>query len=137
MAQHEFMRKMIDSLQFIDREAYASFEKERNELFKDTFEFDEEYVRDVMYRIGEYVVRKANKEISGEVLFEAIREMYRQVSNLTDEQLDEEMAHIIEYNKNRQEACFPTRYKILADGTRVPFINGTNKFDIEEKVLSA
>ena len=137
MAQHEFMRMMIDSLEFIDKEAFASFSKENKELYQDSFEFEDSYVRDVMARLGEYVTRKANKEIPGAVLMDAVREMYRQTTDLTEEQLAEKMAHIIEYNKKRQEESFPVRYKILPDGTKTPYLNETNKFDIEERTLSA
>ena len=90
-----------------------------------------EYVQEFMLEVGEYIVNRVNRVISGEVLMTAIREMYDKTGEFTPEELDEKMASILEYNKTRQAKSFPTRYQVLDDGTRIPVMNEDNKFDIE------
>jgi hypothetical protein len=48
-----------------------------------------------------------------------------------DDNVEETLDQIIEYNKKRQAVCFPTRYRILDDGTKVPIANENNKFELD------
>ena len=57
--------------------------------------------------------------------------MYRKTTNLTEEELNKKIEEIIKTNKERQIKQFPPMYKILPDGTRIPYLNTENKFEIE------
>ena len=127
---------LIDYFKNVDPVKYKEFNEKYQYLREYKYQVSEEELKNILLDLGEYIVSKTNKTISGETIFSAIREVYARTSGLSDEELDSKMSEIIEFNKTRQEKCFPIRYKILQDGTKVPILNETNKFDIEEKCLS-
>jgi hypothetical protein len=90
----------------------------------------EEKFQEFITEVGTYITNKVNKPISGETLVSAIREVYLKAYNTPEEEIDNVMNEIIEYNKKRQTHEFPTRYMINKDGNKVPIANETNKFDI-------
>ena len=45
------------------------------------------------------------------------------------------MNEIIRDNKERQEICFPKRYRVGSDGNREIIMNEVNKFDIRDKSI--
>ncbi len=129
----KFMEKMLEFFKSIDKQKYKELSEKYKELedFEFELELSNEYVQEFMLEVGEYIINHVNNMISGEVLMSAIREMYDKTGEFTPEELDEKMASILEYNKERQAACFPIRYQISDDGTRIPVMNENNKFDIE------
>ncbi len=128
----DFMGKMIDSIKNLDEEKYEELITKYGNPSSAKFNFEMEMFRDFMLDIGEYIVSRVNKEIPGETIIEALREMYLRTQDLSFEELDAKMEDIVEYNRKRHEVCFPTRYKVLEDGTKIPILNEHNKFDIEK-----
>ena len=129
-ALQTFMKNMIASFKDYDMQKYYELKEKYKDLEDSRFVFSEEYVQEFMLEVGEYIVSRVNAPISGEVLMSAIREMFDKTGEYTPEELDERIASIIEFNRESQSKSFPTRYQVLDDGTRIPIMNETNKFDI-------
>ena len=85
--------------------------------------------------VGEIIVNRVNKQVDGETLLAAIREVQLKAYGVSEENIDEVMDNIIEINKERQKRAFPIRYIVNDDGTRVPIMNENNKFDIESDII--
>lgn len=105
--------------------------------YKDfNFEFDDRFISEFIDEVGEYVVTKNNNYVSGETLMSAIENVYEKAYGYSEEGLASKMQEIIECNKERQRKCFPIRYKVLVDGTKIPIENEVNKFDINPNKIS-
>ena len=125
------LQYLIDSLKEIDPKKYREFFEKYPEIRGYEFKVSDEYMKNCLYDIGEYIVSKSNNLIEGETLISAIRYLYENVYNTKGEELDSTIQHIIEVNKKRQEICFPQRYKIDRDGNKEPYPPLKNKFDLE------
>ena len=88
-------------------------------------------ISDLVCEIGEYFVDKGNREISGEVIMQAVSNVYRYVYGCGEEELEKKMREIIKINKIEYDFVFPKRYKINEDGSREVIMNEKNKFDID------
>lgn len=87
--------------------------------------------KNIIFEIGEHILSKVNKEISGYTIMEAVENVYKNAYGYEVDKLNEKMLQIIKDNKKAQESGFPTRYKINEDGSREVIMNETNKFDLE------
>jgi len=147
-----FILDIIKMFKYIDNEMYNYLNDKYNPVSQNnnnilkTFSFAVDYGRkmgdynyivsdkelqEFITEVGYYVTTKVNKPISGEILISAIREIYLKVYNTPEEEIDNTISEIIEYNKKRQEKAFPIRYMIDKNGNKVPIANEENKFDIE------
>ena len=88
-------------------------------------------ITDFIYDLGEYVVGHVNKEIYGETIMSAVRNVYKNAYGYSEEECDKRIEEIIFENKARQEKFFPKRYRIDSDGNSEVIMNEKNKFDID------
>lgn len=79
--------------------------------------------------LSTYVASKVNNEISGETIMSAVREVYANTTDLTDEELDLKMEEIISSNCSRHYSYFPKTFKINSCGVSV-IMNEYNKFEL-------
>ena len=86
--------------------------------------------------IGEYLISRVNKEISGTTIMEAVSNVYRNAYGYTLEECEIKMQDIIEKNKQRQAIFFPKRFKISEDGTKEIVMNEKNKFELSDNPSS-
>lgn len=93
-------------------------------------------IESLVYDIGEYLIEHVNKEISGEVIIDAVRVVYEKVYGYSGIKLDNEINRIININKKRQEKMFPVRYNILDDGSKEVYYDVENKFDMKNNERS-
>ncbi len=152
-----FILDIIKMFKYIDNEMYNYLNDKYNPVNQDdnnilkTFSFAVNYGRkmddynyivsdnelqEFITEVGYYVTTKVNKPIPGEILISAIREVYLKAYNTPEEEIDNTISEIIEYNKKRQEKAFPIRYMIDKDGNKVPIANEENKFDIEHNTYT-
>ncbi len=125
------LTNLRDSIKFIDPEKYDYFFNKYKELQEYRFIPSTEYIQQFLLEFGEYLLSKVNKPVTGEQFRDAITEVYR-ASGLEGEELEAKVNEVIEYNKERQQKAFPTRYNVLDDGTKIPVLNEVNKFDLEK-----
>ena len=127
----KLLTSLIDSIKLIDPEKYDYFFNKYKELQEYRFIPSTEYMQHFLLDFGEYLLSKVNKTVTGEQFKAAITEVYR-ASGLEGEELEMKVNEVIEYNRERQQKAFPTRYSVLDDGTKIPVLNEVNKFDLEE-----
>ena len=101
------------------------------QIFNKNMDISNDYLKNFITEIGEFIVVKNNNLISGETLMEAVENIYQECYGYSGESLASKMSEILNQNKERQKRCFPVRYKVLVDGTKIPIENEVNKFDIE------
>ena len=111
------------------------------EQLKEKYVFIDDYnwpsdITDLIYDLGEYVVGHVNKEISGETIMSAVRNVYKNAYGYSEEECDKKMEEVILENKERQVWFFPKRYRIDSDGNSEVIMNEKNKFDIEVSKFS-
>ena len=129
-AKQKVLIELFDIIKILDPSKYNELIKYEY-VFYNNFKLEEDLFREIILIVGEFIVDKFNKPIKGEVLISAIREMYSKTTNLTEEELNKKIEEIIKDNKENQIKYFPPRYKILQDGTKIPYLNQENKFDLE------
>lgn len=95
-------------------------------------------IQNVLLNIGEHILTKTNNLVDGEKFKNGITSLYENgVWQLKDEEnIEDEVNKIMEYNKKRHEFCFPIRYMIDRNGVEIVMMNAVNKFDIEAKKVS-
>ena len=128
----EVIRSLLNIFEEFDSEFYSYLVNRYHDIEKYRKEFTKEEIQDILLDIGERIVSKSNNLVDGHVFREGITALYSQT--ISDEnELEEKVNEIIEYNKKRHAVCFPTRYKIDRDENRMVLHNMYNKFDIDEE----
>lgn len=84
----------------------------------------------IIEEIGNYILSKVNKPLSGEKIMKAVKSVYINVYHLEGEALNQTLEKIIKDNCERQKKSFPKRYKIDVYGNQVEMENIADKFDI-------
>ncbi|MBQ8659867.1 MAG: hypothetical protein IJ475_03430 [Bacilli bacterium] len=131
--EKNFITTMMNFLKDVDNTFYNEISSKYNQFFGYNAKIDKESFADFVSDIGEYFVAKCSVILEGNVLREAIKEVYIEGYGREDsDELESDINSIMEYNKRRFAVCFPKRYKILSDGTKVVYENEHNKFDLEE-----
>ena len=86
-------------------------------------------VTSLVYDLGNYIILKVNKNVSGKTIFDGVREVYKHSYGYKEEKLDEALENVRKYNKKRHEIVFPLRYRINEDSSKEIIMNEHNKFD--------
>ena len=132
----DFMKRMTDFIMQIDSKFAEFLYNKYPEIKKYDHLPSEEEFRTFMFDVGNYIVNKVNKEIKGPMIRDAIREVYKASTILEGEELEKTLDIVIAHNVRRQRTCFPVRYKEIGDGKRIPIVEESNKFDMEEQNMS-
>ena len=106
------------------------------EELKNKYSFIDEYnwpsdINDLLYDLGDYIVKHTNKELSGSTIIDAVENVYKNAYGYNNDELEEKISSVIYDNKKEQEKCFPKRYRTDSDGHEEVYINEINKFDID------
>ncbi len=139
--EENLMDKLLKSIVTLDPQLYEQLNSEYGKYAKDEYTFVwEEEERDrpmnevfseFLQKFGNAIVSKVNKQVNGNTLMSAVREIYEKIYGVNEDQIDAVMDIVIEQNRERQERAFPIRYIINSDGTKGPILNPDNKFDIK------
>lgn len=94
-------------------------------------------VDDLLERLGKYIIKRVNKEVSGETIIQAVENLYRELYIFPEERIDIELEKIISDNRERQIKCFPPRHRYYVDGRVEKDSNWHNKFafDAYKKIM--
>lgn len=87
--------------------------------------------KEILYEIGEYLLTKVNKQVSGQTIMSAVSEVYQKAYHLEGEELQNKLKETIEINNQRQHVQFPKREKIDEYGNQVELPGISNKFNID------
>lgn len=112
----------LDNIFYYELLNKYSYLKDMNNKFKLP-----ENLTSIVYDLGIYIVSKVNKTVSGETIFEGIKEIYKHSYGYED--LDNVLDKVREYNKDRHKKFFPVRYRVNKDGGKEVIMNEDNKFD--------
>ena len=87
--------------------------------------------KEILYEIGEYLLTKVNKPVSGQTIMSAVSEVYQKAYHLEGEELQNKLKETIEINNQRQHIKFPKREKIDEYGNKIELPGISNKFNID------
>ena len=87
--------------------------------------------KEILYEIGEYLLTKVNKPVSGQTIMSAVSEVYQKAYHLEGEELQNKLKETIEINNHRQHIKFPKREKIDEYGNKIELPGISNKFNID------
>ncbi len=87
--------------------------------------------KEILYEIGEYLLTKVNKPVSGQTIMSAVSEVYQKAYHLEGEELQNKLKETIEINNQRQHVQFPKREKIDEYGNQVELPGISDKFNID------
>ncbi len=94
------------------------------------YRLTKEEIANLYYLIGEYILTKVNKPVTGDKYLEAITLLYRDIYRIPEDRLDFTIRKTMEENRKRQLLSYPPRVKINKDGTTTIIQNESNIFDI-------
>lgn len=133
-AIESFLGRILDAIKDLDKGKYQEI------LLRFPYvkrgKMSKEQLQNVLEYIGEYVVSNVNNKIKGETLKDAITVLYRDCYHTDEEILDDKVNEVMDYNKKMYELCFPKRYRIMDDGSKIPIDEYENVFEISEKGMS-
>lgn len=87
--------------------------------------------KEILYEIGEYLLTKVNKPVSGQTIMSAVSEVYQKAYHLEGEEFQNKLKETIEINNHRQHIKFPKREKIDEYGNKIELPGISNKFNID------
>lgn len=134
----DYIKEFVDFFQQVDFDFYQKLIKKYSLLEKSFYEIVESEKQNILLDIGEHILDKTNNLVDGKKFKSGITSLYENgVWQLKEEEnIEDEVNKIMEYNKKRHEFCFPTRYMIDRNGVEIVMMNAVNKFDIETKKVS-
>lgn len=123
---------LLEDLKKLSPEFTIQLERKYPEI--NNYYFDEKYEheKEILDEIGNYIVSKVNKPISGKTIMLAVKEVYQKVYYMEGETLEEQVSEIAKENDAYQKFLFPKRYKIDKYGNKTELPNISDKFDLEE-----
>lgn len=124
----KIISNLIDDMRKLDNNFIKKLEEKYPEIQKNSVPWPNE--KEVLYEIGEYLLTKVNKPVSGQTIMSAVSEVYQKAYHLEGEELQNKLKETIEINNKRQHISFPKREKIDEDGTKIELPGISNKFDI-------
>lgn len=124
--------KILSKIQKLDINYYNSLKS--NEKFSPFIEEEKlENLNELLYELGDYLLRRVNKSISGDTIMRAVEVIYRKSYGYNEVDLDRKLNRVRELNMIRQEEQFPKRKIVYSDNREEIFNNTTNKFEIKEE----
>ena len=106
---------------------------------KNNYSFIDDYsykypddLTDLLYELGDYILKHVNNEISGEIIMEGVLNVYRSTFVFPPEKIDDELKRTKEVNKKVYDFYFPKRVKYYANGEVIEDSSWHNKFDLDE-----
>jgi len=85
-------------------------------------------ITDLIYDLGEIIVRKVNKQLDWNLVFKAVEQVYINSYGFTKEELYDKLEFVRNENLKRQNKEFPIRYKI-DNNNIIEKIESDNKFE--------
>lgn len=119
--------KVIKVIKEIDIEGFNNLSL-RYPYLKETLNKWPNNITDLVYDLGTTILKKVNKRISGDTIFDAVRNVYKNSYGYKEEELDKVLNEVREYNRARHEVHFPTRFKVNKDES-IEHIYSENKFE--------
>ena len=127
----DYIRMFFDYFKEVDLDFYNELVTKYPDYRMAKYQKDKVMIQDILLDIGEHILSKTNNIVDGQKYREGIRVLLENgVLKLSDgETIDSKVDEIMDYNKNRHMAAFPTRYVIDRNGVELSVINAVNKFD--------
>lgn len=132
-------KKLKDVIEDLINKEILPLDSQYVKKIKNKYPFINEYnwpndITELIYELGIYILDHVNKEISGEIIMEAVENVYKKAYGYSEQQGKIKIASIIEENRIRQEQQFPKRYKINENGIKEVIMNDKNKFDLKQNI---
>lgn len=125
----DLISNSIDDIRKLDN----NFMKKLEEKYPEIQDFFNPWPneKEILYEIGEYLLTKVNKPVSGQTIMSAVSEVYQKAYHLEGEELQNKLKETIEINNHRQHIKFPKREKIDEYGNKIELPGISDKFNID------
>ena len=120
---------LVQLLKKLSPEFIETLKKQYPEMEKSFMNWPNE--KEILYQIGEYLLTKVNKPVSGETIMSAVSEVYQKLYHLEGEELQNKLQETKEVNNRNQHIQFPKREKIDEYGNKIELPGISNKFNID------
>lgn len=130
--EETFIKRILSEIKNLDLQFYNNICLKYPEVNDILLKLNKEQIENIITEIGEYIVSKTNKPVTGQQYKDAITVLYKECYGYEGEELDKKVEEVIDYNKQLQSKKFPYRYMINSSGEKLPYENEDNKFDIAE-----
>ena len=120
---------LVEHLKKLSPEFIETLKKHYPEMEKSFMNWPNE--KEILYEIGEYLLTKVNKPVSGQTIMSAVSEVYQKLYHLEGEEFQNKLQETIEINNHRQHIQFPKREKIDEYGNQVELPGISDKFNID------
>ena len=120
---------LVEHLKKLSPEFIETLKKQYPEMEKSFMNWSNE--KEILYQIGEFLLTKVNKPVSGQTIMSAVSEVYQKAYHLEGEELQNKLKETIEINNQRQHIQFPKREKIDEYGSKIELPGISDKFNID------
>lgn len=120
---------LISSLKELVPTFIKSLEEKYPEIKKNYAPWPSE--KDILYDIGEFLLTKVNKSVSGQTIMSAVSEVYQKSYRLEGKELQDKLQKTLEINQQYQHILFPKREKIDEYGNKIELPGISDKFNID------
>ncbi len=127
----DIIRELLDKFETLDNEFYQEIISKYSGIRDYGFNYSKADIQNIFLDIGEHILTKVNKVVSGRTLKEGITAYYHIVLGLEGEELEQRVNETMAYNKQIYRKNFPVRYKVDKNEEKTVLLNGVNKFDVE------
>lgn len=125
-----YFKSVIENLCELDKSFYDTINDKYSYIKDKAFRWPND-ITELVNDVGVYLLSKVNKIIDGNTLFNCIRNIYTNIYCYDENNVDEILEDVREYNMKRQGKTFPIRKKFNSDGTIDIIMNENNKFDFD------
>ena len=125
---NDILKYFTKNLKKLVPDFIQSLEEKYPKMLKDYINWPNE--KEILYDIGQYLITKVNKPISGETIMSAVSEIYQNIYHLKGIDLENKLSKTIEVNQQYQHILFPKRYREDEYGNKIELSGISNKFDI-------
>ena len=121
---------LLKIIKLLDIAKYNELNAILTKNMANVYRLTKEEIANLYYLIGEYILSKVNKPVTGDKYLEAITLLYRDIYGIPEDRLEFTIRKTIEENRIRQIDSYPPRVRINKDGTKTIIQNESNIFDL-------
>ena len=128
----KIIMNLLISLKGLDNEFTNQLQVKYPEIISYYSSEKYEHEKEILDEIGNYIVSKVNKPISGKTIMLAVKEVYQKIYYADGKALKKLITEIAKENDTYQKFQFPKRYKIDEYGNKTELPNISDRFNLDE-----
>ena len=129
-SESRFISMFLQDIKVLDNQYFLNLSEKYPQIKEKFYNYTKEEVQNIMFDLGNYIVSKVNKPVTGLQLKKGIMFLYQNCYGVkNDNELEILIDEILNYNKKRQSFSFPIRIKQNSLDIFTLYQNTENKFE--------